>query len=228
MCQAHVEKSRAELNAERLTVRPATIAIGPALAYLFVWLAISVVSRSAAIACRETPQAPQARLHVSPDGAYGMKVLPMSPRGKSSTTNLIARGLLFALQPDGREKTLWKREHPNIPARVFIRPGPYKPEVVTFSSEEGILTSQHWLVVYTDRGNIVRDFSLRDLLSLISPSEMASIPRQARARFEEESHAIWFTRADFSFHDSLFVITLLSGRKIIIDPTNGKILDKMP
>ena len=91
------------------------------------------------------------RIFASENGWHGFKVLPKN-----------ATGVLFSLDDDGKEKVIWTKQLVNFPHQAFVA-GDGKG-VVTIDTWAD-LGREHSLVVYNDKGKVVGDYRLEDLLS---------------------------------------------------------------
>jgi WD40 repeat protein len=103
---------------------------------------------------RATWEAPSPRYFASGDGKFLLKVIP----GGAG-----ALGVMTALQEDGQERELWRRDLGYVPVDVLVT-GRAAPYVVAFDTW-GRPGAQHSLVIISPAGELVRDFSLEQLLS---------------------------------------------------------------
>src|SRR5262249_46090283 len=71
-------------------------------------------------------------------------------------------GQLFALEADCKEKAVWNAKLVNVPDRVYVAPDGRR--VVTIDTY-GRLGYDHSVVVYDDRGKVLADYKLEDLLT---------------------------------------------------------------
>ena len=139
-------------------------------------------------------------------GSYGLKVLPKS-----------ATGILFSLDDDGKEHVIWQKQLVNIPNRAFV-PGDGK-RIVTIDTYAD-LGREHSLVVYDEKGKVLADFRLEDLLT----------EEEIRDRVGQTSPNRWWAdEASFQFQhegrksNKFFDVSLKWGTLIRVDLDTGKL-----
>jgi hypothetical protein len=139
-------------------------------------------------------------------GSHGFKVLPKD-----------ATGILFLLDDDGKEHVIWKKQLVNIPHQAFV-PGDGR-RIVTVDTYAD-LGREHSLVVYDDKGKVLADFRLEDLLS----------EEEIRDRvFQTSPNRWWAGEASFQFQhegremNKFFDISLKWGKLIRVDLDSGKL-----
>lgn len=98
--------------------------------------------------------APVARYFTSGDGRFAWKVVP----GAAGAT-----GVLTTLNPDGTEREIWRRDLDHVPVDALIAGGA-QPYVAAFDTW-GRAGNAHSLTLYAPNGDIIRDFTLEQLLS---------------------------------------------------------------
>ncbi|MGH9891594.1 MAG: hypothetical protein ACREA0_06360, partial [bacterium] len=133
---------------------------------------------------------PRPRVFASEGGTFGFKVL--EPKFLGTAT-----GLLFDLDPDGEERTVWNGKLVNVPSRVRVSEDGKR--VLTIDTY-GKLGHEHALVVYDNQSKVLADYKLEDLLT---PLEIKFLPTTVSSR-------AWTAYARFTFSPDRrhFVITL--------------------
>ncbi len=127
-----------------------------------------------------------------------------------------ATGVLFSLDDDGKEQVIWNERLVNVPVRAFVAPNGKR--VVTTDTHAD-LGREHSLVIYDDKGKILGDYRLEDLLS----------EQEIRDRVPQTSPNRWWTdEASFRFrYDGrdikYFDITLKWGKIITVNLHSGKL-----
>ncbi len=97
---------------------------------------------------------PRPVLIASQSGQHGFKVLPKSFEA--------ATGVLFSVDSDGKDQVIWKSSLVNVPHQVFVsNDGKRVVTVDTYAA----LGQKHSLVVYDDKGKVLVDYKLEDLVS---------------------------------------------------------------
>jgi hypothetical protein len=147
--------------------------------------------------------APKPRIFASMWGTYGFKLLLPDKGGGSE-------GLLFQLDAQGKDVVLWHKKLVNIPDRVFVAENRH---VVTIDTYGG-LGFAHVLVVYDDKGAVLKDYQLEDLLTA---NEIKTKVKQTA------SSRHWVQDAKFDFEADHFVVRLAWGRTIRIHLATGKV-----
>lgn len=129
---------------------------------------------------------PRARVFASEGGTFGFKVLEPKFLGTST-------GVLFELDENGKEKTVWKGKLVNVPNRVLVSEDGKR--VLTIDTY-GKLGHEHALVVYDDQSKVLADYKLEDLLTLLEikmvPTSVSSRAWTAYARFTFGSDRRYF------------------------------------
>jgi hypothetical protein len=107
---------------------------------------------------------PQPKLFASVYGMYAFKTLPdvssVGIRAGQIVGN--SEGVFFTLDEHAKEKVIWRAKLVNIPNRAILaESGKY---VITLDSwlSTGF---EHCLVVYGEKGKVIADFKLEDLLT---------------------------------------------------------------
>jgi len=108
--------------------------------------------------------APRARVFAQAQGEYALKVLPDGD------------GIFYTLDERGDERVLWRTKLINVPVYAIVCEN--GKHVVTRDTWAHV-GYEHCLVVYGERGQVIVDFNLEDLLTA---DEIASIPASAGSR----------------------------------------------
>ena len=120
-----------------------------------VGLALALVLSSDVRAEKWPP--PKPRIFAQPNGNYAVKILPDT-----------SEGVYFTLDERGEEKVMWRAKLVNIPLRVMLvesaKGGKYVQYVITIDTWARI-GGEHCLVVYGEKGKVIADFRLEDLLT---------------------------------------------------------------
>jgi hypothetical protein len=149
---------------------------------------------------------PTPRVFASPSGSHGFKVLKPEFGGAS-------HGTLFRLDTAGKEEVLWQERLINTPHRVFVDDnGQYVVTVDTY----GRLGFAHSVVVYGDKGKLIRDFELEDLLT--KEEIEGEVARSVSSRH-------WTDGADLRIEAGYFVARLNWGKTLHIELASGKIVE---
>jgi hypothetical protein len=153
--------------------------------------AASLLAVAVSTAFADTWEPPHPRVFAAEGGRYGLKVV--EPRFLGSST-----GILFALDPDSKEKVIWSAKLVNVPHGVHVAPDGKR--VVTIDTY-GKLGHDHSLVVYDEKGKVLADYKLEDLLTDLEIQYRVS--RSVSSRH-------WTRQATFAFSPDgkHFVITL--------------------
>lgn len=148
---------------------------------------------------------PSPKVFGSEYGSHGFKVLkPVF--GKP------CEGVLFRLGPDGKDRVVWEAKLVNTPSRVLVDDG--GKFVVTIDTY-GNLGFAHSLVIYGDKGKVVRDFKLEDLLT---KDEIATkVTRTISSRH-------WAHKSSFKLRGGHLEIQLGWGKKLRVELATGKIV----
>jgi hypothetical protein len=87
-----------------------------------------------------------------------------------------SEGVLFTLDEEGKEKEIWRAKLVNIPLRAMIaQTGKY---VITLDTWAHV-GYEHCLVIYGEKGKLIADFKLEDLLT---DKEIAGLPATVSSR----------------------------------------------
>jgi hypothetical protein len=144
---------------------------------------------------------PQPKLFASVYGAYAFKALPdvssVSTRTRTEGVHSAAQagqilgnseGVFFTLGGNAKEQVIWRAKLVNIPNRaLLVESGKY---VVTLDSWRSV-GFDHCLVVYGEKGKVVADFKLEDLLTA---KEIEALPASV-------THRGWSDRDIAEFED---------------------------
>ena len=103
---------------------------------------------------RPTWDAPQPRYFTSDDGHFALKIIP----GATGST-----GVMTTLEANGTEREIWRRTFDWVPVDVIIA-GRTQPYAAAFDVW-GRVGSEHSLTLLNPSGQIIRDFSIEQLLS---------------------------------------------------------------
>ena len=118
----------------------------------FLMLGLGLALALSAVARADSWPPPRPRVFAEPlQGRYAFKSLPGS-----------GEGVLFTLDTDGKEQVMWRAALVNVPHRVIV--GRSGKHVVTLDSW-GRFGGEHALVVYGEKGKVLADFKLEDLLT---------------------------------------------------------------
>jgi hypothetical protein len=132
---------------------------------------------------------PQPKLFASVYGSYALKILPdvssVSTRTRTEGVHSAdqagqivgnSEGVFFALDENAKEKVIWRAKLVNIPSRaIIVESGKY---VITLDSWRSA-GFDHCLVVYGEKGKVIADFKLKDLLTA---KEIESLPASVTHR----------------------------------------------
>jgi len=182
--------------------------IRPRLLTLAVGL--SLVLSSAA--CADDLIAPGPRIYAqSSSGKYAIKILPGTSADKDE-------GVFFTLDKEGKEEVIWRTKLVNIPGPAIIAEnGKYVITLDTFGRID-----EHCLVVYGEKGKVIADFKLEDLLTA---REIESIPRTVTMRGWHDKGIAEFEDRSFGYDDLLIRMKHKGWAKVIrISLSSGKIV----
>jgi hypothetical protein len=150
--------------------------------------------------------APTPRVFGSKWGSRGFKVLRPTFSGPSE-------GVLFRLDADGKEQIVWGAKLVNTPHRVLVDDsGKFVATIDTYAH----LGFAHSLVIYGDKGKVIRDFKLEDLLT---QDEI----RNNLVLSETSRH--WAEKCEFQMESDRLVLRLNWGRVIRIELATGKVAE---
>ena len=142
---------------------------------LTLGLGLALVLSFDARADKFPAEPPQPKLFASVYGSYALKILPdVSSVGTRTRTEGVhspaqagqivgnSEGVFFALDENAKEKVIWRAKLVNIPRRAIVtESGKY---VITLDSWRSV-GFDHCLVVYGEKGKVIADFKLEDLLT---------------------------------------------------------------
>jgi hypothetical protein len=120
--------------------------------FLTVGVALALVFSSVARADKWPPAKPLVFAHRN--GQYAFKTLP----GRSE-------GVYFTLDEGGAEKVIWRAKLVNIPVRAMLAESSTGAKYVITLDTWAHVGYEHCLVVYGEKGKVIADFKLEDLLT---------------------------------------------------------------
>jgi hypothetical protein len=130
----------------------------------FMLLVVALATFST-VARADTWELPRPRIFAQKRGPYALKVLPDR------------ESVFFTLDESGRELPVWQSRLVNVPVHaIVVESGKY---VVTRDTWHHV-GFEHCLVIYGERGKIVADFKLEDLLT---QTEIATLRRTVSSRW---------------------------------------------
>jgi hypothetical protein len=174
---------------------------------LLTTVVLTACLAASAHADKWAPPAP--RIFASPWGNHGFKVLKPQFGGAS-------QGALFRLDTEGKEQIVWEQQLINTPHRVLVDDD--GKTVVTIDTY-GRLGFAHSVVIYGEKGKLIRDFELEDLLT---KKELdTKIVRSVSSRH-------WTDGAEMKIEDGHFIARLSWGKSLRIELASGKIVDSTP
>jgi hypothetical protein len=182
--------------------------IRPRLLTLAVGL--SLVLSSAA--CADDLIAPGPRIYAQAlSGKYAIKILPGTSADKSE-------GVFFTLDKDGKEEVIWRTKLVNIPGPAIITEnGKYVITLDTF-----LRIDEHCLVVYGEKGKVIADLKLEDLLTA---KEIESIPRTVTMRGWHDKGIAEFDDRSFGYDELVIRMKHKGWAKVIrLSLSSGKIV----
>jgi hypothetical protein len=147
-----------------------------------------------------------ARLFASESGIHILRV--GQKRGQ------LPEGTLIAIRDDFGEQRIWRARLINVPARVIVTDD--GRTVVTIDNAGCGFGREHSVVVYGERGRMIADLRLEDILD---PDEIQrQIPHSMAGR-------LWTEKASFSFNrvSGALAIAFDWGRHVTIDLLTGKV-----
>ena len=178
--------------------------------FLIFGFGLSLVLSSAA--CADDLVAPGPRIYAqSSSGKYAIKILPGTSAGKSE-------GVFFTLDKNGKEDVIWRTKLVNIPGPAIITEnGKYVITLDTF-----LHIDEHCLVVYGEKGKVIADFKLEDLLTA---KEIESIPRTVTMRGWHDKGIAEIEDRSFGYDELVIRMKHKGWSKVIrISLSSGKIV----
>jgi hypothetical protein len=151
-------------------------------------------------------ESPTPRVFGSVRGGHGFKILNPQFLGPSE-------GALFRLDAQGKEQIVWHTKLVNTPYGVLVdEQGKFVATIDTY----GNLGFAHALVVYGDKGKVIRDFKLEDVLT---GDEIATkVTRTVSSRH-------WTDKATFQLESGHLEMRLKWGKIIRVELATGKIAE---
>ena len=169
-------------------------------------IALATVGAVSTVLRADSWPAPTPRVFGSELGSRAFKVLKPTLSGPSE-------GVLFRLDADGKEQIVWEAKLVNTPHRVLVDDsGRFVASIDTYAN----LGFAHSLVIYGDKGKVIRDFKLEDLLTQDEISKNV-------ARTETSRH--WAKKCAFQLESDHLVLRLSWGKVIRIELLTGKIAE---
>jgi hypothetical protein len=189
---------------------------------LTLGLGLALVLSSVAHADKFLAVPPEPKLFASMHGSYALKVVPdvssVSTRDGQVTGK--SEGVLFTLDENAKEMVIWRAKLVNIPNRAIVaESGKY---VITLDSWRSI-GFQHCLVVYGEKGKVIADFKLEDLLTA---KEIERLPASVTHRGWSDKDIADFE--DRSRNDELVIRMKYKGwtKVILLSLSSGRIVKK--
>jgi len=173
-------------------------------------LAVGFVAVLSSAARADDLLGPEPRIYAQSHGKYAIKALPDISAGKSE-------GVFFTLDEDGKEKVIWRTKLVNFPVQAIVTDnGKY---VITLDTWARI--DEHCIVVYGEKGKLIADFKLEDLLTT---KEIESIPRTVTMRGWHDKEIAQFEDRSFGFDELVIRMKHKDWAKVIrISLSSGKI-----
>ena len=169
-------------------------------------LALTVVVAVSTLLQADEWVTPTPRVFGSEWGRHGFKVLNPKLGGPSE-------GVLFSLDAEGKEQILWKVKLVNTPHRVLVDDnGKFVVTIDTYGS----VGFAHSLVIYGDKGKVIRDFELDDLLTR---DEIKTNVKHT------ESSRWWAQKGNAEMESGNLVMRLNWGKNIRVELATGKIAE---
>jgi hypothetical protein len=151
---------------------------------------------------------PKPRIFASQFGDYGLRMIPGEPNASAT---------LFTLSEKAEEQTAWQGPLVNIPHRVYISDNGRVVTVDTYAR----VGYEHALVTYDEKGKVLADYRLEDLLT--AEEIKAHVVESVSSRW-------WNTEAQIGFSSEdgeRFVIKLPWGKVIAVDLNTGKLVPQV-
>ncbi len=183
-----------------------------------VMLAVGISIVLSSVAHGDTWALPQPRIFAN--GQFAFKTLPtktMDESGRVIFGN--SEGVLFTLDEDGKDKVIWRARLVNTPVRAIIaQTGKYAITLDTWAH----VGYEHCLVIYGEKGKIIADFKLEDLLTA---KEIASLPATVASRGWSDKGVADFEDRSLGFDELVIRMNYKGWAKVIrISLSSGKIL----
>jgi hypothetical protein len=160
--------------------------------------------------CADDLIAPGPRIYAqSLSGKYAIKILPEADKSE---------GVFFTLDKDGKEEVIWRTKLVNIPGPAIITEnGKYVITLDTWGQLD-----EHCLVVYGEKGKVIADFKLQDLLTA---KEIESIPRTVTMRGWRDKDVAEFEDRSFGYDQMVIRMKHKGWAKVIrLSLSSGKIV----
>jgi hypothetical protein len=167
-------------------------------------LALSAVFAGSTLLWADSWAAPTPRVFGSQWGSHAFKVLKPQIGGPS-------QGVLFRLDAEGKEQIVWQADLVNTPHRVLVDDsGKFVATIDTYAA----LGFAHSLVIYGEKGKVIGDFKLEDLLT------QEDITKNV---LRTESSRRWAEKAEFQMESEHLVLRLNWGKVLRVELATGKI-----
>jgi hypothetical protein len=159
---------------------------------IFLTLSVGLVVALSSVARADKWPPPKPRIFAQRNGVYAFKTLPDS-----------SEGVYFTLDERGEEKVIWRAKLVNIPVRAILAESAKGGKYVITLDTWGRIGHEHCLVVYGEKGKVIADFKLEDLLTA---KEIESLPASVSSRGWSDSDVAEFD--DRSWHDDKLIIRM--------------------
>ena len=154
------------------------------------------------------------------NGVYAFKSLPdKAVRKSGEVMSRINEGVFFTLDNDGNEEVIWRAKLVNIPVRAIVaESGKY---VITLDTWVRV-GYEHCLVVYGEKGKVIADFKLEDLLTA---QEIESLPASASSRYWSGKNIAEFEDRSLGHHELVIRMKHKDWAKVIrLSLSSGKLV----
>jgi hypothetical protein len=154
------------------------------------------------------------------NGKYGFKTVPAKTVDKSGQVFFgNSEGVLFTLDEDGKEKEIWRAKLVNVPLRAMIaQTGKYVMTLDTWAH----VGYEHCLLIYGEKGNVIADFKLEDLLTA---KEIAGLPATVSSRGWSDKDVGDFEDRSLGFDELVIRMKYKEWAKVIRSSlSSGKIV----
>jgi hypothetical protein len=181
-------------------------------------LAVGIAVVLSSVARGDSWPWPEPRIFAN--GKYAIKTLPAKLVGKNGEVSFgNSEGIFFTLGEDGKEKVIWRARLVNIPLRAIVaESGKY---VITLDTW-GHVGHEHCLVVYGEKGKVIADFKLEDLLTA---KEILSLPASETIRGWSNKDIAEFEDRSLRYDELIIRMKHKDWTKVIrISLSSGKIL----